>query len=49
MPASTFLSQSHADLADLTAWDRDTRFLRAGAAAGGLRTPSGSSMLGTTA
>ena len=33
MPAATCLSQRDtvlADLADLTAWDRDTRFLRAG-------------------
>ena len=30
MPAATFLSQPHADLADLAAWGRDTRFLRAG-------------------
>ena len=59
MPASTFLSRRQADLAemtdlvadltDLTAWDRDTRFLRAVAAASGLKTPSGSSRLDTTA
>ena len=52
MPAAPFPNQPHADLADLTdltAWDRDTRLLRAWAAAGGLSTPSGSSRLGTTA